>query len=103
MSQADVIRAFLEGGELQEATLRTDGKHLFSGGCLIAEKRGGRLHVVETAVGAADPRHRALLLDFVEWREQRAKVLRKLLSAKEMLVTAHRKGTQTRSSRLPPA
>ena len=88
MSEMEVIRAFLDGGELSEAALRTDGKQLFSAGCLIAEKRGGKLHVKENAVGSADPEHRALLMDFVEWREQRAKVLRGLLSAREMLAVA---------------
>ena len=83
MSETDVIRAFLDGGELSEAALRTDGKQLFSGGGLIAEKRGGKLHVMENDVGRLDPEHRRLLLDFVAWREQRAKVLRRLLAQRK--------------------
>ena len=50
----DVIRAFLAGGELSEAALRTDGAQLFSCGRLIAEKREGKLHVMENAEGPLD-------------------------------------------------
>jgi hypothetical protein len=99
MSELDVIRAFLDGGELREAALRTDGKQLFSGGCVIAERRGGKLRVVENVVGAVNPEHRALLEDFVKWREQRAKVLRGLFSAKEMLATTRANGARPFSAR----
>ncbi len=99
----DVIRAFLDGGQLSEAALRTDGAQLFSGGRLIAEKRGGKLHVMENAVGPLDQEHRALLLDFVEWREQRAKVLRMLLSAKETPALAHAYGARASRARSQPA
>jgi hypothetical protein len=103
MSQADVFRAFLEGEKLQEAALRTDGERLFSGGCLIAERRGGKLHIVENAVGAADPEHRALLLEFVKWRERRAQVLRSLLSAKELLAATQVRAAQGSGSATAPA
>ena len=99
MSEMDVIRAFLDGGELSAAALRTNGKELFSAGRLIAEKRGGKLHVMENVAGAADPKHQALLLDFVEWREQRARVLRGLLSPKEMLAVARANGVRAFNAR----
>lgn len=98
----DVIRAFLEGGELREAALRTDGAQLFSGGRLIAEKREGKLHVMENAAGPLDQAHRTLLLDFVEWREQRAKVLRMLLSAKETPALARAHGVRAPRARSLP-
>ncbi len=103
MSEMDVIRAFLDGGELCEAALRTNGKQLFSAGSLIAEKRGGKLHVKENVIGPVDPQHRTLLLDFVEWREQRAKVLRRLLNSKEMAAAVHARGARTLSARSQPA
>jgi hypothetical protein len=98
MSQMDVIRAFLDGGELSEAALRTNGKQLFSAGRLIAEKRRGKVHVMEDAAGPVNPEHQALLMDFVEWREQRAKALRGLLNAREMLALARASGAQTFSA-----
>ena len=98
MSERDVIQAFLDGGELSEASLRTDGKRLFSAGRLIAEKRGERLHVAEDVAGG-DPKHRKLLVEFVEWREQRAKVLRLLLRAKEMPTIAIASRAQALSAR----
>jgi len=103
VSETDVIRAFLDGGELSEAALRTDGKQLFSNGRLIAEKRGGKLHVVENAIGPLGREHRTLLLDFVQWREQRAKVLRRLLRAKEMPALRGASGARAFSACSKPA
>ena len=103
MSEMDVIRAFLDGEQLCEAALRTNGKQLFSAGCLIAEKRGGKLHVKEEVTGPVDPEHRTLLLDFVEWREQRAKVLRRLLNSREMAAAMRAHGSLTACARSQPA
>ncbi|MGD1001128.1 MAG: hypothetical protein ABSA67_10580 [Candidatus Brocadiia bacterium] len=102
MNERDVLRAFLDGGQLEAAALRTNGKQLFSDGRLIAEKRGGKLHIMENAAGPLDQAHRTLLLDFVEWRERRAKVLRSLLSAKEMPAVARAYGARSLSARSQP-
>jgi hypothetical protein len=102
MSEMNVIRAFLAGEQLSEAALRTNGEQLFSDGRLIAEKCEGKLHVMENAVGPLDREHRALLLDFVEWREQRAKVLRMLLSAKETPAPARAHGARAFRARSQP-
>jgi len=88
---------------MSEAGLSTDGERLLSAGCLIAEKRGGKLHVVENDVGGSDPKHRTLLVEFVEWREQRAKVLRTLLRVKEMSAVALAKGALAFSARVRSA
>jgi hypothetical protein len=99
MSDMDVIRAFLDGGELSESALRTDGKQLFSNGRLIAEKRGGELHLMENVIGPSEQGHRLLLLEFVQWREQRAKVLRRLLGPKGMPAMARGDAAQSFSAR----
>ena len=99
MSDTDVIRAFLDGGELSESALRTDGKQLFSNGRLIAEKRGEKLRVMEDPVGPVERGHRLLLLEFVQWREQRAKVLRTLLGPKGMPAPVREDGAQSFSAR----
>jgi hypothetical protein len=39
---------------------------------------------MENAVEPLGREHRTLLLDFAQWREQRAKVLRRLLRTKEL-------------------
>ncbi len=82
MSEMDVIRAFCEGEARDEAPLKTDGIRLYSGATLLAEKRGGDVHVAPRAAGRVDAEHRALLLDFMEWRKQRDKVLRALVLGK---------------------
>ena len=103
MADMDVIRAFLDGKELNEAALRTNGKQLFSDGRLIGEKRGTKIHVVENMTGAADTEQRRQLLDFAEWREQRAKVLRRLLNTRELLAVARANAGQPFRARSQPA
>ena len=51
----DVIRAFLDGGELSEAALRTNGEQLFSGGRLIAGEARGKTPRHGECRGAAGP------------------------------------------------